>query len=201
MIKVNSSLRIAVIDNCNFDCLYCPREENMENYCPKNIRNKKLNTEKFIKVIEDILNNYEFTKIVITGGEPLLCPDLEQILKSIKNYKNMVELDTNGSLFTLNRWKKIRPYIDGVKVSLDSLNEEHFNYLTNCKIKNGLQNAIELIKEVKSSGMPVTINCVCTKINFNATNCLTAENAFKQFGFGTSGVDVVIGANVTQASQ
>ena len=31
MIKLNNSLRIAVIDNCNFACLYCPREENMEN--------------------------------------------------------------------------------------------------------------------------------------------------------------------------
>lgn len=167
MKKTNSSLRISIIDNCNFSCLYCPREENMENYCPKNIRSNKLNTGEMKNAIKTLLDKYQFTKIVITGGEPLLCNDLEEILRTISEYNNVVELDTNGSLFDVNKWNRIKRYIDGVKVSLDSLNIESFNYLTTYGNKQSFNNIIKLIESAKKEKIPVTINCVCTKVNYN----------------------------------
>lgn len=167
MKKINSALRISVIDNCNFSCLYCPREENMENYCPKKIRSKKLNTEEMKSVIKKILDKYQFTKIVITGGEPLLCGDLEEILKTISEYDNEIELDTNGSLFYDNKWNRIKKYIDGVKVSLDSLNVKTFNYLTTYGNEQSFNNIIKLINSAKEENIPITINCVCTKVNYN----------------------------------
>lgn len=36
--------------------------------------------------------------VVVTGGEPLLCPDLPQFLQKIKNLGYKIKLDTNGSL-------------------------------------------------------------------------------------------------------
>lgn len=166
MKKVNSSLRISVVDNCNFSCLYCPRKENMENYCPKAIRDKKLDTNQMINVINKILDEYQFTKIVITGGEPLLCNDLVDILKDINKYDNYIELDTNGSLYTQEKWNDIKNYIDGVKISLDSLNTKTFNQLTKFGNEKHINNILKLIETAKNDNKAVTINCVCTKINF-----------------------------------
>lgn len=166
MKKVNNALRISVIDNCNFSCLYCPREENMENYCPKDIRGERLNTEQMCNAIRKILDKYQFTKVVITGGEPLLCSDLEEILKTINEYDNEIELDTNGSLFTESRWDSIKNYIDGIKISLDSTNIKTFNYLTKYGTESSFNNIIKLVMAAKKEKIPITINCVCTKVNF-----------------------------------
>ena len=165
--KLNYSLRLSIIDKCTFACKYCPNSTNMENFCPEKIRENKLNVEEFKEILTKILDKYEFTKIVITGGEPLLSNNLVEILRLLKQYNNKIELDTNGSLFSYEIWEQIKNYIDGVKVSLDSLNPEVFDNLTNNKNPNTLSNIKNLMDVAISDNIPVTINCVYTKFNKN----------------------------------
>ena len=163
--KLNFAFRISVIDKCNFNCLYCPTETSMENYCPNDLKDRKLTTNEFINVIKGILDKYTFTKIVITGGEPALAQDLITILKSIKKYNIKIELDTNGSLWTKVKWNEIREYVDEVKISLDTLNLHLFNKITNTKDNNVINNIKQFIKLIKANNTPITINCVYSKIN------------------------------------
>lgn len=162
---VDFSLRIAVIDTCNFSCLYCPRDTGMENFCPHSTRNNRLNTTSFIEAINSLLEKYCFSKVVVTGGEPLLAKDLPQILQAIKEHNQYLELDTNGSLFSEVLWEKIKKFPDAVKVSFDSLNKTKFNYLTNCKTPNGFENTRKLIEACIDDRIPITLNIVGTKQN------------------------------------
>ena len=166
--KLNFSFRISVVDKCNFNCLYCPTETSMENYCPSDSKNRKLNTSEFVNIIIYVLEKYKFTKIVVTGGEPALAQDLVTILKTIKKYNTKVELDTNGSLWNFEKWNEIKNYVDEIKISLDTLNLHLFNKITNTKSDNIINNIKLFINMVKTDNIPITINCVYSKINKNS---------------------------------
>ena len=82
---------IVFTQGCNFRCPYC---HNPELVYP----------ELFIESIhgKEVLPFLEMRKglidgVVITGGEPLLQPDVEDFIKEIKEMGYAVKLDTNGS--------------------------------------------------------------------------------------------------------
>lgn len=75
---------------CNYRCPFCH------------------NAELFGKAIEPLMENGEFLRflesrkglldgVCVSGGEPTLTPDLEDLLRSIKALGYAVKLDTNGS--------------------------------------------------------------------------------------------------------
>lgn len=186
--KVDFSLRISVIDTCNFSCLYCPRNTSMENFCPQSTKNDRLSTESFIEAINSLLEKYSFSKVVVTGGEPLLAKDLPQILQAIKKHGQYLELDTNGSLFSEALWEGIKKFPDAVKISFDSLDKRKFNRLTNCTIPNGFENTKRLIDVCVESKIPVTLNIVGTKQNIQ--DVMKIVRFAKDKGINTSLLDL-----------
>ncbi len=76
---------------CNFKCPFCHNASLV-----KNKNDEQISEEEFfsyIKKRQGILDG-----VAITGGEPLLMPDLKDFIKKIKNMGFLVKLDTNGSL-------------------------------------------------------------------------------------------------------
>lgn len=163
--KLDFSLRLALIDNCNYKCQYCPRETSMENYCPHELKQDIPNIEVFKGYLKKVLDKYSFSKVVITGGEPLLSEALSDVLKYVKSYDEMIELDTNGSLFNSVIWCDIRRYVDAVKVSLDTLNQEKYDFLTNNFKRDALDNVLKLCDACVKDNIPLTLNTVYTKTN------------------------------------
>ncbi len=78
--------------NCNFRCPFCHNWELMDN--PERY------PEKSWEDIRDHLEEHSdfLDGVCVTGGEPLLEPDLESILTNVKAMGKLVKLDTNGSL-------------------------------------------------------------------------------------------------------
>jgi organic radical activating enzyme len=77
------------LSNCNLNCIGCDTP----------IRNKVEETEPIsvINRIKNYLKTYPNSRIVITGGEPLLQPDaINQIIDGIPG--QMVDLETNGTI-------------------------------------------------------------------------------------------------------
>ena len=82
---------IVFTQGCNFRCSYCHNP-------------KLVNPELFSEPIpeKEVLSFLEMRKglidsVVITGGEPLLQPDVEDFIKEVKEMGYAVKLDTNGS--------------------------------------------------------------------------------------------------------
>lgn len=80
---------VIFLAGCNWRCHYC---HNSQLWC------SKANTLPFKRVVNYLRANHDLLDgVVISGGEPTLCPYLSQILRTIKRLGLAVKLDTNGS--------------------------------------------------------------------------------------------------------
>lgn len=82
---------VMFVGGCNFRCSFCSNKELI-------IEHDKIESIPFKKIKEALERNRDFIDgIVITGGEPTLYGDLDEICKEIKEMGFLVKLDTNGT--------------------------------------------------------------------------------------------------------
>ncbi|MGH9404848.1 MAG: radical SAM protein [Terriglobia bacterium] len=97
---------------CNLDCSYCTQKE-------PDVFSDELPTAKTIELLRIIRR--ETDSILFTGGEPLLRPDIEDLVAAARNDIRFrsVMLVTNGTL--LHKRQRLFELLSGLVVSLDSL--------------------------------------------------------------------------------
>jgi len=140
------TLRVSVTDRCNFSCEYCmpldPRK-------PKQFfsGSECLTAGEFIRLIK-IFAQLGVKKVRFTGGEPLLYPDLEFLLRAARETRtiNDLALTTNGALLSQKIKSLQAAGLQRLTVSLDSLDPEIFQKIhggnfTPDKILNGIRAA------------------------------------------------------------
>ena len=113
--RVHDYLRLSLTDKCNLRCSYCMPE----NICF--LPNKNLMTAEEILHISNIfVNEFGINKIRITGGEPLIRKDVDQILRSLSKLPIELALTTNAVL--LNKFWDLFDEIglNSLNISLDS---------------------------------------------------------------------------------
>src|SRR5215470_18594423 len=91
-------LRVSVTDRCNFRCLYCmPREVFGPDY-KFLARDQLLSFEEMARLVR-LFKDHGVEKVRLTGGEPLLRKNLEQLIEMIADIPGLdLTLTTNGSL-------------------------------------------------------------------------------------------------------
>jgi len=139
----------AVTNNCNSKCVMC-------NFW-KNKSTNELTKEEIRQLFSARLFK-NLISISITGGEPLVRPDIEDIIQIIYETTGIKpSISTNG--FTPLRLKGIldkkHKIIDSVGVSLDGLQETHDRIRG---IKNGFDKVNESLKIIKSFGLKASVN-------------------------------------------
>jgi MoaA/NifB/PqqE/SkfB family radical SAM enzyme len=97
---------------CNLSCAYCNEYDSSSKPVPT--------AEMFRRV--DRLAALGTSVITISGGEPLLHPELEQIIRRIRNHGLIVTLITNGYLLTPKRIQQLnRAGLDHLQISIDNV--------------------------------------------------------------------------------
>ena len=112
--------------------------------------------------LSSIFANLGIEKIRITGGEPLVIPSIEDLIKSISKIRHIksIGLTTNG-LLLLEIVEELRSSgLASVNISLDSFKEERFKMITGV---NGLNKVINSIQRAKDAGLDVKINTVVVR--------------------------------------
>ena len=90
----NKICAIVFTQGCNFRCPYC---HNPELIGPEQNRDARgLTREEIVSFLEQ--RKGKLDAVTITGGEPLLQPDLGTFLAELKDLGYSIKLDTNGSL-------------------------------------------------------------------------------------------------------
>lgn len=113
-------LRISIIDRCNLRCTYCMPLEGLR-FAP----GKDLLTPHEIERLVRAAVGAGFRKFRITGGEPTLRADLEEIIARLRTIDGVGELamTTNGLLLPKLAPALKQAGLDRVNLHIDTLNE------------------------------------------------------------------------------
>jgi len=155
--RIAKKLRVSVTDRCNMRCGYCMPKNNTKWFDSTEL----LTFEEIVK-LSSIFANLGVEKIRLTGGEPLLRPSIENLIKSISKIHKIksIGLTTNGLLLpdTIEVLKSSG--LDSVNISLDSFKEDRFRMITGI---NGLNKVINSIQKAKDAELDVKINMVVVR--------------------------------------
>jgi GTP 3',8-cyclase len=157
-------LRISVTGNCNLNCIYCTPDKSETSGA--NCRDYLTATE--IGTVTAAMAKLGIKKVRITGGEPLLRPDLEEIIGNIATITGITEIamTTNG-IGLAERAEQLKSAgLKRVNISIDSLENDKFAWITG---GGNLACVLKGIHSVVRTGLtPVHLNVVVIKgINDN----------------------------------
>lgn len=148
-------LRISLTDKCNLRCVYCKEENEVveEEYV-----NEILSFNDYKFIIKSF-SELGVTKLKFVGGEPLLYPDLKDLIYFAKYECNMedISITTNGQYFSEQALELRNSGLDRVNLSIDSLKEYRYNAVTRGGSLTEALNALNTCIRLK---LPVKINCV-----------------------------------------
>jgi len=148
-------LRISVTDLCNLRCRYC-----MPKYGISKVSHEDILSVEEIENIAKAFVNLEVNKIRITGGEPLLRRGILDIVERIGRLEGLKDfaITTNGVLLKKYAKELKRRGLKRVNISLDTLKEEKYKYITRIGNIKDVIEGIEIAKEVGLT--PIRINTV-----------------------------------------
>lgn len=130
------SLRLILTQECTYNCSMCHKE---------GIHSKKenlLTNEDFAYIYEIANKEYGINKVNLTGGEPLLRDDIQDLLIKLKQKNAKITMTTNGYLLDKNI--EIGNLLNKLNISVHSLNKEKFEEL--CGKKDSFEKVINNIK-------------------------------------------------------
>lgn len=148
-------LRISVTDRCNLRCIYCMPEGGV-----KLVDRSMILQEPELVRISRVMAELGICKIKLTGGEPLVRPGMPSLIRQLKEIPGIqkVTLTTNGVLLKDQMRDLTEAGLDGLNISLDSLNEECYKRIAG---RNYLHETMEGIREaLRYPEVSLKINCV-----------------------------------------
>ena len=152
-------IRLSITDVCNFKCGYC---------LPNGYKIDRSDNRKFLSLNEirrlaKALSELGVNKIRLTGGEPTVRKDFFDIVKTIKENSGIKKtvITTNG--YHLDKIaQKLKDFgLDGVNISIDSLNREIFKRVTSHDRLDEILRGIEILQSLNFQN--IKINAVLLK--------------------------------------
>ena len=152
-------IRMSITDVCNFKCGYC---------LPNGYQADKSDNRTFLNIYEierltKALSELGVCKIRLTGGEPTVRKDFFDVLKVIKKHSGIKKtvITTNGYHLDKKAQKIKESGLDGINISIDSLDRETFKNITG---HDRLPEILEGIKKLQELNFKnIKINAVLLK--------------------------------------
>jgi cyclic pyranopterin phosphate synthase len=150
-------LRISVTDRCNFRCTYCmPKEVFGHDY--RFLDRKELLDFEEITRLARAAVSLGVKKLRLTGGEPLVRRDLEQLIAMLAELDAEVTLTTNASLLPRKAQALKDAGLARITVSLDAMDDATFRAMNDVDFP--VDRVLEGIEAARVAGLPVKVNCV-----------------------------------------
>lgn len=120
-------LRISLTDRCNLCCVYCMPKEGVQ----WQARRDQLSVDEIVRVVESAAQG-GIRRVRLTGGEPLVHPDIIKIVRRIASIPNIEEVSLTTNAILLERLAQPLAYagLKRVNISLDTLNRARFKQIT-----------------------------------------------------------------------
>ena len=152
-------IRLSITDVCNFKCGYC---------LPNGYQIDKSDNRKFLHLDEirrlaKALSELGVSKIRLTGGEPTVRKDFFDIVKTIKENSGIKKtvITTNGYHLDKIANKIKASDLDGINISIDTLNRETFKRVTRHDRLEEILRGIKILQDLNFEN--IKINAVLLK--------------------------------------
>ena len=148
-------IRISITDRCNLRCGYCMPECGV----PSVPHDKILRFDEIVRLVK-IFCSLGIKNVKITGGEPLVRKGAVGLIKDIKAIDGIekVSLTTNGILLSENLNALAEAGIEGINISLDTLDRQKYMKITGF---DGLNTVLKVIDECRAfPEIKIKINAV-----------------------------------------
>ncbi|MCR5147678.1 MAG: GTP 3',8-cyclase MoaA [Eubacterium sp.] len=152
-------VRVSVTDKCNLRCRYCMPQD------IEHVPMSEILTFEEICFVIKCMAALGIKKVKITGGEPLVRRDVSILIKNIKNINGIekVTLTTNGILLADKLEELKEAGIDGINISLDTLDSKRYAEITGYSM---LDKVLEGIDCALASGITCRLNTVSIDSSF-----------------------------------
>ena len=153
--RVIRDLRISITDRCNFRCVYCMEPD--VRFAPAA---ELLSAEEIVRMAR-IATAMGVRKIRLTGGEPMLHPNLREIIEGIRaSCDAEIAMITNGSLASPARLRDLKAAgLDRITISIDSVRPDRFKAIT--RSTSSLEEVLATVRACIDVGLtPVKLNAV-----------------------------------------
>lgn len=150
-------LRLSVTDRCDLRCFYCMPEGFKDFEEP----NHWLTFDEIERVV-GIMRDMGLARVRITGGEPLVRKDVDQLARRLKHGAGVHDLSLSTNATRLAKYARLlrEAGVDRLNISLDTLNPERFKAIT----QGRLDKVLDGILTAKAEGFaPIKINMVAMK--------------------------------------
>ncbi len=151
------SLRFSLTNRCNLNCIYCHNEGE-----GRRGESGEISAELVIEIARVASAYFDIRRIKFSGGEPLMRDDLVDIVQGMRDFEDDISATTNGVLLSKYAAELADAGLDRVNVSLDSLKEERYDFITSSR--NNLPKVIDGIYSAIDAGLTsLKLNTVLLK--------------------------------------
>ncbi|PCN50247.1 radical SAM protein [Candidatus Geothermarchaeota archaeon ex4572_27] len=185
---------LEVTGRCNLSCIHCE------------VRGGELDADpplpQVYRMIDSIATVPEFRMLVLSGGEPLVRPDIYEIIRYARDVGFEVTIATNGTLISREVARKLSSLdITGVAVSLDFVEPELHDRFRGAS--GAWSKAMEGMKHAVEEGLYLQVNITLSRLNFHELpqllrladelgSCVVLLYQFQPFGRGALREDIAL---------
>ena len=142
---------------CNLNCQHCTasrfRKKEGRKLTPADLRR-----------ISDEAHELGLCQFCISGGEPLIFKELDDVIRALQPDKFHLAMSTNGHKMTKEMARRLKSLgLDKVKISLDDFDEAKHD--VNRQDEGAYKKAIDALFNAKEAGLSVVIQTVVTRQN------------------------------------
>lgn len=146
-------MRVSITDRCDLRCRYC-----MPDGCEKVPMSRILTYEQILRICRAAAG-LGISRIKITGGEPFVRLGCTALIRDIKGIEGIEEVTvtTNGQTLESHIEELREIGIDGINISLDTLDPGRFRYITG---RGELAKTLRAVGLAAESGIRTKINAL-----------------------------------------
>ena len=151
------SVNYNVMTSCGFHCKYC--------YHPLVAVPDLISLERLDTIFAE-LKTMGCESVMLTGGDPMIRPDIDKVMQSLYRHGLLYSLSTK-SVISAERIKKLHETagLRGMQISLDSTDSGTVQNLLGSKNKDYHRNVIQMIKNLQANDIEVRVKAVLTAYN------------------------------------
>lgn len=153
--RIIHKLRVQLTDACNFRCFYCIPPQ--AKFMPPD---ELLSTKELLAICSNLVD-LGINEIRISGGEPLLRKDFDDIIEGLSRHSLLrFGMTTNGYFLSDKLESLKKTQCRHINISLDSLNRDTYNKITRTRYFDSVYKAV---LKAKAYGFHVKVNVVILK--------------------------------------